>query len=119
MELKAGPRKWIARMHLVLCFQAVMYMSLLLCFYAILTLNWELIALLAIISILQNLVHRNQTIINIVNKYIEPLNYFQSFTRIYEENIMESTSIFCFHPHSIFCYCICFYLYRCFYEHES
>jgi hypothetical protein len=47
--------------------------------YAILALDFQVLAILATITILQMPIRRSQTCIDLVNKYIQPMKYFKNF----------------------------------------
>ena len=62
--------------------------------------------LFALIVIAQYPIGRSQWYIDAVNKYINPLLYFKTFKRIYEERIPDDKQncLFGFHPHGVLAY---------------
>ena len=75
--------------------------------YAIVTLHWNLIIILSLISICQSFVPKSNVFVYYVKKYIHPLWYYKSYTRIYDEPISnEEKCLFAMHPHSVLTYCI-------------
>lgn len=54
------------------------------------------------LSLLQNLIPRSNAFISFTKKHLKPLQYFKSFTRIYEEKIIDSKKcMFGLHPHAV------------------
>lgn len=82
--------RWIAHIFLILFFQGIFFGSIFICVFAIVTLNFQLMLGLGLFSLLQRFAKRSQSVIDLVNKYIIPKNYFRTFKRIYEEEISES-----------------------------
>lgn len=71
--------------------------------YTALTLDLNLIVILIAVTFIQLPVRRWQAYINFVNKYLQPLKYFNKFQIIHEEAIKEKDHcIFGVHPHSVF-----------------
>lgn len=59
--------------------------------------------MLLLITIIQFPITRSQTYIDILNKYIQPLKYFDHYETIFEEVIAEGQKcIFGVHPHSVY-----------------
>lgn len=78
-----GRTRWYTILFLIVCFQGTFYGSIFISIYAIVTLNWTLTFVLAFLSFIQSFAKRSQFVIDLVNKFIDPLNYFRSFKRIY------------------------------------
>ena len=71
--------------------------------YTIITLDLNLIVILVAVIILQLPARRWQGYIDFVNKYLQPLKYFNKFVIIHEEPIKQKDHcIFGVHPHSVF-----------------
>lgn len=79
-----GKTRWHTLLFLVVIFQGVFFGSVAIVFYSLVTLNYKLMLILATISFFQSFAKKSQFVIDLVNKYIDPLNYFRSFKRIYE-----------------------------------
>lgn len=75
-------------------------------FYAMVTLNWPvLLFFLGIVLIQSTVKGRSPRYIRFINNYLKPLKYFKKIERIYAEDIPEEeTTLFAFHPHSVFSY---------------
>lgn len=80
---KKNSMQWFTHLYLILFFQGVFFGSIFICVYAIVTLNFQLMIFLAIVSVLQRFGKRSEFVINMVNKYVRPTEYFRSFKRIY------------------------------------
>lgn len=82
-ERKAGPNRWVAHLFLVPFFQGIFFGSIGICLYTIFTLNYQLAAFLALVSVIQRFAKRSKLVIRLMNKYIQPLDYYRTFSRIY------------------------------------
>ncbi len=91
---------------MVLIYQLPLVVSAILLVYSFIYLDYYIWLLYVAICLIQIPIGRSQLYISFVNKYINPLLYFQSFKRIYEEPIPDDRQkcMFSFHPHSIFSY---------------
>lgn len=106
IDRKASSTQWFTQFFLLLFFQTIFFFIIGLSLYAVATFNYQLLLVLVIISLLQSFAKRSQTVIDIVNKYVKPTEYFNSFRRIYCEKIEnDRAALFCFHPHSVLAYC--------------
>jgi hypothetical protein len=84
-------------------YQAIFYVCVGLVALAVFTMHLEIIAILGLISLVSIPVGRCQPYIDFVNKYIQPLKYFNHFQIIYEQIIPEEEKcLFGVHPHSVF-----------------
>lgn len=109
LDIKAGPKRWIAHLCGILFFQCVLYGSIAASVYWIVTLNWQMMIAIAVQVLLQSFLTMSPTYVRLVQKYIYPLWYFKRFQRIYDEpEFEEEHTMFCFHPHSVFSYCTIF-----------
>ena len=79
IDRKASSTQWFSQIFLLLFFQTIFFFIVALSLYAIATLNFQLLFILVIISILQNFAQRSQTFISIVKKYVKPTEYFNTF----------------------------------------
>jgi hypothetical protein len=50
--------------------------------FSIFTLNWNLLTIVVVICAIQFPIKKSEAFIKLVNKYIQPTNYFAKFTRI-------------------------------------
>ena len=87
IEIRPGKNRYFTLITLVVFFQLVFYFIVGLSFYAIFTLNWKIIIVLSSISILQCFTPKSQAFIYYIKKFVHPLWYFKSYTRIYDEHI--------------------------------
>lgn len=69
-EHKPGPNRWIAHLFLIPFFQGVFFGSIGIVLYAIFTLNYQLAAFLAFVSVAQRYAKRSEFVIKLMNKYI-------------------------------------------------
>ena len=87
-------------------YQLPFLFTLALFFYSVVAWDLRVWVLFFGMSIAQYPVARSDSYINFVNQYINPLLYFKSFRRIFEEPIAQDQNkcMFAFHPHSVFAY---------------
>ena len=87
-------------------YQLPFLLTLALFFYSLIEWDLRIWVLFLGITIAQYPVTKCEPYINFVNNYINPLLYFKSFRRIFEEPIAQDKEkcMFAFHPHSVFAY---------------
>lgn len=63
--------------------QLALYVPVAVLIYAIVALDYRVLGVLAVITIIQLPMRRSQTFIDLVNKFIQPLKYFKGFQVIF------------------------------------
>ena len=103
---KQGQNSFVTRLLLVLLFQSVLYSMGALTIYAVVTLNWNLIIILFLIGFLQGFTPKSELFAYYAKRFVDPIQYYKSYTRIYDERINDDEKcLFTIHPHSIIPYC--------------
>lgn len=120
IDRKSNPStRWFTHLFLLLFFQTTFFFIIGFSLYAIITLNYQVLIVLVIFSVLQSFAKRSQLVIDLVNKFVKPTDYFNRFKRIYCEPIPEDkAALFCFHPHSVLAYCKNTLIFRFTSKHE-
>lgn len=72
---------------ILFCYQCLIFPWGLFILYSLVTLNWNVLIICAIICTFQYPFKKSETFIKFVNKYIQPTKYFKKFTRIVEEKL--------------------------------
>lgn len=78
-----GKTRWHTQLFLIVIFQGGFFGSIAIILYALATLNVRLMIFLLVVSVLQSFAKKSEFVIGLINKYIDPLNYYRSFKRIY------------------------------------
>ncbi len=89
---------------MILIYQMPFIVSTIVLLYSFIYFDYRIWILYLAIMVIQFPIGRCGPYIRFVNKYINPLIYFNSFKRIYEEPIPNDKQkcMFSFHPHSVF-----------------
>ena len=82
IDIRNGKNRLFTHVFLIIFFQSVFFGSCFIVNYAIFTLNWKLCLFLATVSFLQRFLKRSQLFIDMINKYVKPLQYYRSWKRI-------------------------------------
>lgn len=78
-----GKTRWHTQLFLIIVFQGAFFGSIAIILYSLITLNVPLMLFLLGVSVLQSFAKKSEFVIGLINKYIDPLNYYRSFKRIY------------------------------------
>ena len=92
----------------LLLFQTLFYLTPITILYWIITLNYHMLAICGIISIVQKIVvvGRNEGYVRWVGKYLR-VGQYAGIQRMYQEGVGDEgveRTLFCYHPHSVFGY---------------